>query len=227
MAGEKIVVVGTGEQAELAYEYFTHDSPHEVAGFSVGSEFMDRKELFGLPVTPFEEITERYDQDEYRAFVAISSTQLNRIRKRMFEEVKRLGYECISYVSSHAFKWHDVEIGENSFVFENNVLQYGVSVGDNVILWSGNHVGHQTKIEDHCFVTSHVVISGFCTIGSGSFLGVNSCFADKLNVGHDCVVGAGAVVVKDTEPRKVYVGNPAKALDRDSFETFGVQEARD
>jgi len=223
--GEKLVVVGDGEQAELAYEYFTHDSPHEVAGFTVEAEFLDRKELFGLPVTPFEEITERYDPSEFRAFVAISSTQLNRIRMRLYAEVKQLGYDCVSYVSSNAFKWHDVEIGENSFVFENNVLQYGVSVGDNVILWSGNHVGHQTKIEDHCFVTSHVVISGFCTIGRGSFLGVNSTFADKLNVGHDCVVGAGAVVVKDTEPRKVYVGNPAKPLDRDSFETFGVQEA--
>jgi len=225
--GEKIVVVGAGEQAELAYEYFTHDSPHEVVAFSVESEFLDREELFGLPVVPFEEITERYDPGAHRAFVAISSTQLNRIRMRLFREVKERGYECVSYVSSRAFVWHDVEIGENSFVFEHNVLQYGVSVGDNVILWSGNHVGHQTSIEDHCFVSSHVVISGFCTIGRASFLGVNSCFADELTVAPDCVIGAGAVVVKDTKPRKVYVGNPAKPLDRDSFETFGVQESRD
>ncbi len=224
---QEIVVVGAGEQAEIAYEYFTHDSPHEVVAFSVESEFLDKDELFGLPVVPFEEIAERYDPADYRAFVAISSTQLNRIRMRLYREVKERGYECVSYVSSHAFVWHDVEIGENTFVFENNVLQYGVSVGDNVILWSGNHVGHQTKIEDHCFVTSHVVISGFCTIGSGCFLGVNSCFADELTVAPDCVVGAGAVVVKDTEPRKVYVGNPAKPLDKDSFETFGVQGSSD
>jgi sugar O-acyltransferase (sialic acid O-acetyltransferase NeuD family) len=225
--GEKIVVVGAGEQAELAYEYFTHDSPHEVVAFSVESEFLDNEELFGLPVIPFEEITEQYGPGEYRAFVAISSTQLNRIRTRLYREVKERGYQCVSYVSSHAFVWHNVEIGENTFVFENNVLQYGVSVGDNVILWSGNHVGHQTKIEDNCFVSSHVVISGFCTIGNGSFLGVNSTFGDGLTVGRDCVIGAGAVVVKDTEPRKVYVGNPAKPLDRDSFETFGVQESQD
>ncbi len=225
--GQKLVVVGAGEQAEIAYEYFTHDSPHEVVGFSVESEFLDRKELFGLPVVAFEEITDRYPPGEFRAFVAISSTQLNRIRMRLYEAVKKLGYDCVSYVSSHAFVWHDVKIGENTFVFENNVLQYGVSVGDNVILWSGNHVGHQTKIEDHCFVSSHVVISGFCTIGSGCFLGVNSCFGDGLTVAPDCVVGAGAVVVKDTESRKVYVGNPAKPLDRDSFETFGVQESQD
>jgi sugar O-acyltransferase (sialic acid O-acetyltransferase NeuD family) len=218
----RIVVVGAGEQAEIAYEYFTHDSPHEVVGFAVEAEYRDRDDLFGLAVIDFEQIAERFPPAEYRAFVAISSTQLNRIRTRLFRAVKELGYSCETYVSSHAFVWRDVEVGENSFIFENNVLQYGVSVGDNVILWSGNHVGHQTSIADNCFISSHVVISGFCKIGSACFLGVNSCFADNVTVAPDCVVGAGTVVVKDTEPRGVYVGNPARRLDHDSFETFGV-----
>src|SRR5258707_10312150 len=225
-SGRKIVIVGAGEQGELACEYLTHDSPHEVVAFAVEAEFRDRDELFGRPVVPFDEMAERYGPDDHRAFVAISSTQLNRVRMRLYREVKELGYTCESYVSSHAFVWRDVEIGENSFVFENNVLQYGVRVGDNVILWSGDHVGHQTSIDDHCFVSSHVVISGFCKIGSACFLGVNSCFADNLTVAPDCVVGAGAVVVKDTEPRRVYVGNPARPLEHDSFETFGVREVK-
>jgi sugar O-acyltransferase (sialic acid O-acetyltransferase NeuD family) len=220
----RVVIVGAGEQAEIACEYFTHDSPHEVVGFAVDAAYRDRNELFGLPVVDFERIGETFPPSEYRAFVAISSTQLNRVRTRLYLEVKRLGYACETYVSSHAFVWRDVEIGENSFIFENNVLQYGVSVGDNVILWSGNHVGHQTSIADNCFVASHVVISGFCKIGESCFLGVNSCFADELSVAADCVVGAGAVVVKDTEPKGVYVGNPARRLDHDSFVAFGVEE---
>jgi sugar O-acyltransferase (sialic acid O-acetyltransferase NeuD family) len=224
-SGSKIVIVGAGEQAEIACEYFTHDSPHEVVGFAVEEEFRDRDELFGKPVVAFEGVAQRYSPDSHRAFVAVSSTQLNRVRTRLFREVKAQGFTCESYVSSRAFVWRDVEIGENSFVFENNVLQYGVSVGDNVILWSGNHVGHQTSIADNCFVSSHVVISGFCKIGESCFLGVNSCFGDNLTVAPDCVVGAGAVVVKDTEPRRVYVGNPAKPLEHDSFKTFGVQGA--
>lgn len=225
--GRKLVVVGAGEQGELAYEYFTHDSPHEVAGFAVEARYRDSDELFGLPVVDFDQISERFPASEYSAFVAISSTHLNRARTRLYEAVKKLGYSCETYVSSHAFVWHDVEIGENSFIFENNVLQYGVKVGDNVILWSGNHVGHQTKIGDNCFVSSHVVISGFCEIGESCFLGVNSCFADTVKVARDCVVGAGAVVVKDTEPKGVYVGNPARRLDHDSFAAFKVPEGSD
>jgi sugar O-acyltransferase (sialic acid O-acetyltransferase NeuD family) len=218
----EIVIVGAGEQAEIACEYFSHDSPHTVAGFAVEAAFRDRDELFDRPVVDFESVAERFPPERFRAFVAISSTHLNRVRTRLYRQVKSLGYRCESYVSSHAFVWRDVEIGENSFIFENNVLQYGVRVGDNVILWSGNHVGHQTAIANNVFVASHAVISGFCKIGDSCFVGVNSCFADGVSVAPDCVVGAGAVVVKDTEERGVYVGNPARRLDHDSFTAFHV-----
>jgi sugar O-acyltransferase (sialic acid O-acetyltransferase NeuD family) len=218
----ELVIVGDGEFAEIAYEYFTHDSPHEVVAFSAEREYLTKPELFGLPVVPFEELAERYDPARHGAFVAITYTQLNRVRARLYEGTKRKGYQLVSYVSSRAFVWRNVEIGENCFVFENNVLQYHVRLGNDVVLWSGNHIGHRTTIGDHCFVSSHVVISGHCRLGTSCFLGVNSCLGDEVAIGDDCVIGAGAVVVKDLEGGRVYVGNPARALDKSSFEAFGV-----
>ncbi|HKY26626.1 MAG TPA: acetyltransferase [Pyrinomonadaceae bacterium] len=220
---EKIVIVGDGETAELAYEYFTHDSPHEVVAFSVEREYAKKDSLFGLPVVHFEEIERDYDPASHAAFVAVSYTQLNRVRARLYDKAKRKGYRFTSYVSSRAFVWHNVQIGENCFIMENNVLQYAVRVGNNVVLWSGNHVGHQTVIHDNVFVSSHVVISGYCEIGENCFLGVNSCLANNISIGKDCLIGMGAVVTKSTEERKIYVGNPAKALS-DSFAAMGVKQ---
>jgi sugar O-acyltransferase (sialic acid O-acetyltransferase NeuD family) len=216
------VIVGAGEQAQIAYEYFTRDSPQTVAGFAVEGAYLDTRELYGLPVVALEEIEAHFPPEQTAAFVAISSTKLNRIRTRLYEEVKGRGYSFATYVSSKAFVWHNVEIGENTMIFENNVLQHRVRIGANAVLWSGNHVGHQTQIEDHCFISSHVVISGFCTVGRSSFMGVNSCVGDYLTIGEDCVVGAGAVVVRNLEPGKVYVGNPARPLDKSSYESFDV-----
>jgi len=221
-APQKLVVVGAGESAEIAYEYFTYDSPHEVVAFAVEERYLDRPEVEGLPVVPLEALEQRYSPDGHLAFVAVSSTHLNRLRRRLFDIVKAKGFACASYVSSRAFVWRNVTIGENVFVFEDNVVQHHVAIGDNVVLWSGNHIGHRSTIRDDCFVSSHVVVSGFCDIGESSFLGVNSCFADHITVGRDCVVGAGAVVVKDLEPRGVYVGNPARATGGDPFVAFGV-----
>jgi sugar O-acyltransferase (sialic acid O-acetyltransferase NeuD family) len=122
-------------------------------------------------------------------------------------------------VSSRAFVWRNAEIGENSFIFENNVIQPFVRIGDNCILWSGNHVGHRTVVRNHVFVASDAVISGYCDIGESSFIGVNTTFNDRVKVAADNVIGSGALVHRDTEAGRVYVGSPAKAVPgRSSFD---------
>ncbi|MEA2276725.1 MAG: hypothetical protein QOC78_1685 [Solirubrobacteraceae bacterium] len=221
---QKLVIVGAGEMGEIAYEYFTHDSPYEVVAFSVEREHLKGDSLYDLPIVGFDELTARYPPSDFKVFVAVTYTHFNRARARLLAAVKEQGYDVASYVSSHAFVWHNVTIGENCFIFENNVLQHNVQVGDNVIMWSGNHVGHRTRIHDHCFISSHSVISGYCEIGSYTFMGVNSTVRDYVKVAADCIVGAAAVIAKDTEPGNVYVGNPARQTGKSSYDTFEVPE---
>lgn len=220
---QELIIIGDGETAQLACEYFTHDSDMRVAGFAVEEKYRKTERLYDLPVVPLETVEQRFPPRDYRAFVAISYTQLNRARARIYRQVKDRGYAFASYVSSRAFVWRTARIGENCFILENNVIQHGVVIEDDVFLWSGNHVGHQTRIRHDTYIASHAVISGFCDIGESCFVGVNATFNDKIRVARDGVIGSGAVVVRDTEPGKVYVGNPAKALARSSYETFGVK----
>ena len=222
---KKIVIVGDGEFAEIAYEYFTHDSPHDVVGFTVERPFLTRETLFGHPVVAFEEVESHFAPTDHAAFVAVTYTQLNRVRSRLFGAAKAKGYRPISYVSSRAFVWHNATIGENCFIFENNVIQHRATVGDDVILWSSNHIGHRTSIRDHCFVSSHVVVSGYCEIGESCFLGVNSSIGDHVKVAKDCIVGAGAVIVRDTEAGKVYKGDREGPARVGSLQLFKVKEA--
>lgn len=220
---KKLVIVGAGEFGEIAYEYFTYDSEYEVVAFAVEKRYRDIDELRGLPVVNFENIEESYSPSDYAVFVAVTYVHLNRDRRRLFQNCKEIGYHCATYVSSHAFVWHNVEMGENVFIFEDNTIQYHVKIGNNVILWSGNHIGHRSVIEDDCWLTSHDVISGFCRIGKGSFLGVNATLGDNVVLGEDTVFGAGALTVKSLcEKGKVYVGAPAKSLERTAYEQFGI-----
>jgi sugar O-acyltransferase (sialic acid O-acetyltransferase NeuD family) len=224
-SGPQLVIVGDGEFAEIAYEYFTHDSPYTVAAFAVERPFLTKTSLNGLPVVPFEEVDRHYHPAAFDAFVAVTYTQLNRVRARLYQDVKRKGYRSVSYVSSRAFVWRNATIGENCFIFENNVIQYRAAIGNNCVLWSGNHVGHRAVIGDHCFISSHVVISGYCEIGESSFLGVNSCVADRVKIGRDCVIGAGSVIVANTEPGKVYKGDRDGPSRVSSLALFKVREA--
>jgi len=213
-----LIIIGAGEFAEIAYLYFTRDSPYKVAGFSVEKEYIEKYRLFGLPVVPFEELEEYYDPEEFKVFVSVTYTKLNRVRTRLYNEVKKKGFRVVSYISSKAFVWDNVEIGENCFIFEYNVLQYRVKIGNNVVLWSGNQICHGTRVQDNCFIASNTAISGECVIGENSFLGVNCCLSDHITIAKDNLIGAGAVVVDDTEEAGIYVGNPAKRMEKHSLE---------
>src|SRR6201988_3061530 len=221
----KMIIVGDGETAELAYEYFTHDSPHEVAAFCVERTYKKKDSLFSLPVVAFEDVADLYPPSEFQAFVAISYTQLNRVRARLYLETRRKSFLLLNFVSLKAFFWHNVVLGDNCFIMENNVLQYSVKVGNNVVLWSGNHIGHQSIIHDHVFISSHVVVSGYCEVGENCFLGVNSTVADRVKIGRDCFIGAGSVIARDTEDGKVYKGaRDAEPAAVGSLRFFRVKE---
>lgn len=194
----KLVIVGDSAFAEIAREYFDADTDYEVVAFSVEPAFLKRDTLHDLPVVPFDTLEQHFTPAAHAVFVAVTYTQLNRLRARLAAQAKARGYALASYVSPRAFVWRNVQLGEHCFVFEHNTVQPFVRIGDNVVLWSGNHIGHHSVVEDHCFVSSHVVISGFCRIGSHSFLGVNATLANNVTLGRDNWVGPNTVVMKDT-----------------------------
>lgn len=201
-----LIIIGDSAFAEIAFEYFTHDSPYKVVAFAVEEQYIRRDSLFGTPIVPFETLENSFAPGEHSFFAANVYTQKNQLRTRLYLAAKNKGYTPASYISPHAFVWRNVKLGEHCFVFENNVIQPFVTIGDNVVLWSGNHIGHHSAIMDHCFVSSHVVVSGFCRVGRNCFMGVNSTVANNLNIGDACVVGAGALVLSDVPAGKTVVG---------------------
>ena len=196
---KKLIIVGDSAFAEIAFEYFDADSDYEIVAFSVEREFLKRQELLGRPVLAFEDIEATLEPAAHEIYVATVYTQLNRLRTRLAAAAKAKGYRLASYVSSRAFVWRNVQLGEHCFIFEDNTVQPFVTLGDNVVLWSGNHVGHHSTIRSNCFVSSHVVISGFCDIGENCFLGVNSTISNNVTVGRDNWIGPGSVVMRDTK----------------------------
>jgi len=221
---KKLVIIGSGETGLIAYEYFQFDSDYEVVAFSVNEQYITEIIINDLPVVPFETLEEKYNPNEYEVYVAISSGKLNRNRTKVYQEAKSKGYTCASYISSNAFVWKNVEIGENCFIFEDNTLQPFVKVGNNVTLWSGNHIGHNTTIKDNCFISSHCVISGFCEVGENSFLGVNCTIEDNTKIAKDNFVGAGTLIQKDTNKKDFYQLKQTELSKVNTHRLFRIKE---
>ncbi len=222
----KVVIFGTGEFAQVAAIYLAADSPHEVVAFTVDGDRRAEEHLLDKPVVPFEELQKTHPPTDYQLFIAIGFKGLNQARAEVFQRCKAMGYRCISYVCSKAVQWGHIEVGENTFVFENNVLQPFVRIGDNCVLWSGNHIGHHARIGDHCFITSHVVISGGTIVGDYCFVGVNATLGDHIKVAPRCVIGAGAVVLRDTEEDGAYLGTTSEKAKVPARRLRGFQWVR-
>jgi sugar O-acyltransferase (sialic acid O-acetyltransferase NeuD family) len=216
-----VVIFGLGDFARIARVYLEADSPHHVAAFTANERYLEADELDGVPVTAFETLTETHRPERYSMFVAIGFSGVNSARRDVYEQSKARGYELISYMSSKARCWDDLVLGDNCFVFEDNVIQPNVRIGNNVILWSGNHIGHDATIEDHVFIASHAVISGNVTIGESSFVGVNATFRDGIKVAPKCVIGAAAVIMKDTAEGGVYAVRGTEPIDKKSWDLTG------
>lgn len=203
---DQLVIFGAGNIAQLAHYYFSTDSQYEVMAFCVDAEHLSTSEFCGLPVISFEEVASHYPPTEYLFFVALSYARLNQLRKEKYFAAKSLGYELVSYVSSRATILNERQIGDNCFILEDNTIQPFVTIGNDVTLWSGNHIGHHSTIHDHCFIASHVVVSGCVEIGESCFVGINVSLRDHIKVGEKCILGAGTLLLSDAEPEGVYHG---------------------
>jgi sugar O-acyltransferase (sialic acid O-acetyltransferase NeuD family) len=201
----RLVIFGAGDIAKLAHFYFTRDSDHSVEAFTVDAAFKQADEFCGLPVCAAEDLVARYPPSTHAMFVALSYARMNRVRREKYLRMREAGYTLVSYVSSRCTYLTDQAPGDNCFILEDNTIQPFVTIGRNVTLWSGNHIGHDSIIEDHCFISSHVVVSGHVRIGEGSFLGVNATLRNAISLAPGTLVGAGAVITKDTKPGEVHL----------------------
>ena len=206
----KIVILGIGEIGELAHYYFTTDTEHEVVAFALDREYIQDGSFKDLPVVDFEEVQNAYPPKDHKMFVAIGYKRINKAREEKYSQAKSKGYSLVSYVSSRANIFDNVTIGDNCFVLEDNTLQPFCRLGNNVVAWSGNHIGHHSRIEDHCFLTSHVVVSGGVVVAPYCFLGVNATIRDHVTIARENVIGAGCLITRDTQPREVYIGEASK-----------------
>lgn len=215
----KVVIFGIQDFASLAHFYLVHDSEHEVVAFTVDREYMSEDARFEeLPVVAFEEVEQAYPPAEFSFFAPMSPRRMNRAREAVYRKAKDKGYGLISYVSSRATTFPGTNIGENCFILEDNTIQPFVTIGDNVVMWSGNHIGHHSSIGDHVMFTSHVVLSGHCVVEPFAFFGVNATVRDNARIAEGTLVAMAAAITRDTEAWGVYRGNPAKKSDIPSNE---------
>ncbi|MBN2075682.1 MAG: hypothetical protein JW762_09040 [Dehalococcoidales bacterium] len=156
-----------------------------------------------------------------------------------------------SIIRSGSIIYSDVRIGSNFRTGHNVLIRENTRIGDNVLIGTatvvdgncviGNNLNAQTgvyitaftEIENDVFLGPCSVTTNdkYMQIGAelkgpiikrGARIGANATILPGIIVGEEAVIGSGAVVVKDVEPKSVVVGNPARVI-RDTPREFPIE----
>jgi sugar O-acyltransferase (sialic acid O-acetyltransferase NeuD family) len=210
MKNKKIIIIGLSNNAKLAAYYFNKDSNYEVVGFAVNKAYKTSETFYNLPVFELENLNQLFPPKNFHAFVAIGYSEMNEIREKLYNKIKKSGYILPNYISSKCNFLTEEQIGDNNLILEDNTIQPFVTIGSNNVFWSGNHIGHDVTIGNHNFITSHVVVSGFTKIEDNCFIGVNATLRDGIIIANKSLISAGAIIMKNTKEGDVYL--PAKTI---------------
>ena len=193
-----IVIFGTGEMAEVAWHYLTHEGGHRVVAFTVDRAYITQSERFGIPVVPYEE-ARTYRHGSLRMYVAVSFKHVNADREAVCKRALADGYSLIGYLSPNVIELpDDFTPAPNTLIMSANLIQPFATIGD------------------HCFIASHAVISGHVRNGDNTFIGVNATIRDNVTIGKRCVIGAGALVLHDVPDDSVVLGPESPVVPRRS-----------
>jgi sugar O-acyltransferase (sialic acid O-acetyltransferase NeuD family) len=200
-----IVVFGAGQIAEVAKVYLDAHGSDRIVGFTVDAAFCQTDSFAGLPLVAWESLEQTFPPDRVKLLGPLSYRRLNELRRDRYLEGKARGYGFASFVHPETHIYSR-DIGENCFILEANVIQPFARIGNGVMMWSGNHIGHHVEIGNYCFISSQVGLASGVRLGECCFLGGKVGIDAGVKIGDRCFLGGGAVVKKNLPDESVVPG---------------------
>ena len=101
-------------------------------------------------------------------------------------------------------------IGTGTVVFAQAAINVDAQIGIGCIINTSASVDHDCILDNFCHISPGAHLAGGTKVGPRSWLGVGSVTKQLVEIGHDCVIGAGAAVVQNVYNETIVMGVPAR-----------------
>ncbi len=207
---KKLVIVGNGPYSQMMKKYVEQTGFGKVLAYTADAEYIQRKEMDGVPVLPLEGLKEVYSCDEVTLIMGIGYRRMGEIRREVFKKCKRDGYYFENYIHPTALVAHDVTLGEGNNILEGVIIEVGVKIGDANLFFGGSMVGHETTVGSYNTFAGKSMAAGCVIIKNHCFLGISSSVKDHVALEDYVLLGAAAYGFQDMEPYSVVA--PARSI---------------
>lgn len=136
----------------------------------------------------------------------------NQIRERVQSQLESAGFTLPTLIHPRAIIGERVEAGPGTVIMAGTVINCGSVIGKGCIVNTGATIDHDNRIADYVHISPGVHLAGTVAIGRRTWLGIGTAVSNNVKIIEDCVVGAGAVVVRDIIETGTYIGVPARKI---------------
>jgi sugar O-acyltransferase (sialic acid O-acetyltransferase NeuD family) len=189
---KKIILLGGGGHCKSCIDVIENENKYRI------TSIIDKKKFFLLNYKVFPEnyLKKTLIKNNY-AFVTVGHIKNYKIRVKLFNRLKDLGFKIPSIISPLAYISKHAIIGRGTIVMHGAIINAGAIIGDNCIVNTNSLIEHDVIIGDHTHISTQATINGGAVIGSRVFIGSRSVIKDNINIGDCSIIGAGMYVKKN------------------------------
>lgn len=207
----KSVIIGAGKYGEV-YLTYLRDSGVNVVGFLDDDPKTADKQFGGLPVLGPISILPIL-KEEYGITSVYCPLGNNKLRVRLLQQANSLGYETPCYIHPSVIISPNVEIGKGVYILLGTQVMPYTKIEDFVMISMNVSIAHHNILKTGTFLSTGCNFGASIVAEENTYCGIGSTIMTGLRrLGKDCLIGAGAVVIKDVQDGAVVAGVPAKVI---------------
>lgn len=199
---------GLGREVfELAY--LINEIKHRWEKIIFVDDVIPDDRVHGIEKFSFDEFKKIYTPNDVKFVIANGEPV---VRDLLYNKVKESGYNFDTLIHPDVRISKTTTLGDGVIINMGVIITCDIAIGNNVYFQPFSCVGHDAKIDDSCVISSYSAICGHCEIGKASYIATHSAIKENIKVGSNCIVGMGAMVLRNVPDKMVVLGNPARII---------------
>lgn len=207
----KSIIIGAGTYGEV-YLAYLNEAGVEVLGFLDDNTDLCGRMIKGVPVLGGTELLKSL-KETLQIEAVYCPIGNNQLRVSFLSRAKELGYKTPNYIHPTAILSPNISVGEGVYILLNTSIMPYVTIGNYVMISMNANIAHHSILEEGTFISTGVNFGASIIAHKCSYIGISATVMTGIeSLGENCLIGAGAVVIKDVPTKAVVAGIPAKVL---------------